>query len=108
MKVSEALVARLVKLNTAESLDLVKRFWRGEVSEQELARQAGRFLQITRSDAGQALQRAARLHTPRTIEIPKALHAKIFATVDRGKKVTAVEQGIRDGSINPVEILNYA
>lgn len=108
MKVSEALVARLVKLNTAESLDLVKRFERGKVSGQEFVRQAGRFLQITRSDAGQALQRAARLHAPRTIEIPETLHARIFGTADRGEKVTAVEEGIRDELINPVEISNYA
>lgn len=66
---------------------------------------AGAVLRKMGGDLGGALHRAAS-RLVKTISLPDHLYASIFGSEDRGKRVTAVEKGIRAGQINPQEVLH--
>jgi len=106
--VTQALVSRLSHINTPESRDLISKLQRGSVSEQEFISQANRFLQLTRTDATGAFNRAAARFAPslRGVSLQDSLYKKIFNSGERGARVMAVEEGIRNGLINPMEVLN--
>ncbi len=105
--ISGNLVARLSALGTPEAVALVQRFESGQLTEQQFIASASRFLQMTRADHGGALNRAAALHAPRGgFSVPDHTYASIFGKTDRGERVTATEQAILRGDINPTEVLN--
>jgi hypothetical protein len=108
--VTQAARQRLIELNTAPALDIVGRLDRQEISEKRFISEAnGYYKTITSSDAAGALQRSARLHapsTPKGLSLPEGVYKQVFATSDRGKRVTSVEKLINDGLLNPMEVLN--
>ncbi|MGH7274864.1 MAG: hypothetical protein ACREIQ_10460 [Nitrospiria bacterium] len=106
MKISESLITRLTGLGTSESRGLVEQFKNGQITEQQFIANAGRFLQLTRTDPAAAFNRAASLHAPKGFSLPENVYDKIFGKSDRGQRVTAVEKLILDGAIIPMEVYN--
>ena len=109
------LIARLEDLRSSKAderviskaNELVTGYRARQITEQDLIRSGQELLRVIGgSDNNRALERKAALFAPRGISLPENTYAKIFNASDRGVAVTAVENAIRAGEINPIEVLN--